>query len=166
MNGASPDGRRTVLKSNSNGCVMKVTKSTLEDLGNYNCSITSEAEDGFDIGYATIKVSQASKSFANDNDILVGILVGIIIILVVVLLVLFIFCQVGNLCELGLRDVEKATEESYRLMDLTDGQKTQASTGNGSVVNQSTDMSYQKENLVSLVLKPIQKKCLISLLVE
>merc|ERR1712037_355522 len=45
INGASPDGRRTVYKSKSNGCFMKVINSTLQDRGHYNCSITTEIKD-------------------------------------------------------------------------------------------------------------------------
>ena len=94
-----------------------------------------------------------------------------------VLLVLFIFCQVenlrklvhevGNLCKRSHKDVVKASEESGKLMDQADGQKTEDQNGNGSVVNQSTDISCQRKNLVSLlVLKQLKKKCLISLLVR
>ena len=176
INGASPDGRRTVHKSKSNGCFMKVINSTLQDLGNYTCSITTEIKDGdHDIGFATITVNRTINShpkekdekknvlFPEDkdekkNDLILGVSIAVIILLVIVIVLLilfalFIFHQYKKSRKLGHEDKKTTTDKSENLMKQKNGQKTQDpnkelyASGNGSVVDHSRDLSYQVKKI-------------------
>ena len=151
MNGT--DGRRTVLPmSNPTGCFMKVVNTTVNDLGNYTCSITAVVQNDFDQGSMTIAVIQASTPVW--IPIVIGTSIGILLALVIIFL-----CQRRKLDQPRQKCAEKADPQESLNMVLYNN-------SNGSIGNPSTDMPCQDESEVSSLLKLIQKKCSTSWLLE